>query len=179
MKKLFSTLFILVFISSYAQESAPSETNQNSTSIRHYVGFNSGYVSGVGPTYRLDANHFRFQATLLPIISEEVTWFSSGMTFGYSKMNWKNDIDIYPYLGVAFYYDEQTNYYYDYVVGEFEVVEQNERLNIGIGFSFDKNFGNYFTASVRGGYATYLGTGKTPSYTLTGEVALFYRFGLI
>lgn len=180
MKKVILSLLFVSSIVCNAQETSAAEGTDTNSPIRHYVGFNSGYVSGVGPTYRLDAHQFRFQATLLPIVSEDVSWLSSGMTFGFSAMNWRNDIDLYPYLGVAYFYDETKEYYYDFTTdGIFDVVDSNDRLNIGVGFSLDKNFANFFTASIRGGYAVYLATGKTPSYTLTGEVALFYRFGSI
>lgn len=154
-----------------------SAQTDSTKSSQHYIGFNTGFTTGVGPSYRLDHNGLRFTATFLPLMSQEYSWLSAGGSIGYSSLNWEEDFDFYPYLGVSYLNTSKTEYRYELNGDPIEYFIAEEKLNIGLGVSFDKHFSKYFTASLKGGYAAYLSTNRTPAYFLTGEVAIFYRFG--
>jgi hypothetical protein len=172
MKKI--SLFIigtLITVGLFAQK------NDSTLVIRtQEFGIHAGATTGVGLSYRYWPKKFGIQVTMLPIKTDDQTFFSVGLTGLYSFYN-SRVVRFFGYLGSNLTIDNHKNYYdynYDPITGEYSYndIEKSTKCNMGFGPGF--GFGTRVRINIMAGYGFYDIFGKFNIYP-TGEVGLYFR----
>lgn len=143
----------------------------------HEFGFQAGFTTGVGLSYRYWPGKFGVQITALPVKSSDVTFVSLGLTGMYSIYNSRHT-RFFLYLANSYNinkYVEETDYY-NYNTGYYEYREEhvnNNAYNIGFGPGF--GFGTRVRFNIMAGYGFYDVFGEF-NMLPTVEAGLYFRF---
>lgn len=157
-----------------AQEQTNTYSYKNS---KHALGFNLGYSTGVGLSYRHSFNKFAVQVAGLPYASENHVGFNAGLTFMYNLVQ-TDKSKFFLYEGNGFYYDNSD--YSNYEEESQTLITDSNRKerelinSLGIGYEFlvyDR-----LGLSFMGGYAFSSGNYSTNRLSFTGEFSALYHF---
>jgi hypothetical protein len=176
MKKivLISILSIVALYANAQNENTTSTINNTSSTLittttleknqkYHALGFNAGFSTGVGLSYRYQHYKHSYQFTIFPLIAEDVFVLNLGGRYAY---NFKevNKTRFFGYIG----HSAGTNLdNYD---------DSNIRLVTGAGFGIEQDLTKNLSLNFGGGYAYYYYNFTSNKLTLTAELGLFYKF---
>jgi hypothetical protein len=160
----------------YSQQVNSKKNNYYSDTIyykayKNYAGFNAGFTTGVGFSYRHLFNKFGAQLTIGPYYAnygDNVT-LSCGLAILY-RISKPSIATCYVYLGNHYYY-EYDHYYGSNVT--------NSGLNTGLGLCLDGRVSEHFSVNCMAGYASYLCLNQSyplKKLNITGEIGFFYLF---
>ena len=180
MKKLLLIAFVsLTFLSVKAQdiETSEKETSEKETKQKyHALGFNAGFSTGLGLSYRYQSYKHSFQTSFLPIATNDLNFMNLGLRYAYA-IRANNGTKFFGYLGHSAAYISEKIYNYDYFNETgIERWEENYRFVTGAGFGIDQELSKSTSLNFSGGYAYYIRSASTNIFTLTAEVGLFYKF---
>lgn len=171
MKSLAIAALMLLSLSGWAQD------NDNESSTNPFVnelGFNAGFTTGLGLSYRHWFDKFGLQLTSVPFKYYDYALISVGVTPMYSMYN-SRYIRIYTYWGnhVCYRSWPYTEYLYNEPTKSYIT---STEYNVGLGFGF--SFGRVVAFNISLGYGAYdvLGGFDNLSLLPTCEMGLFWRF---
>jgi hypothetical protein len=168
MKKLFlSVAFFLSLAIVSGQENRVDETKNNE------FGVHTGFVTGLGLSYRHWFNRAGFQLTALPIKTENLTFISAGFTALYSFYE-SRYVMVFGYFGNHFFVQEEDDESYNWNTGMYEPDHYDE-TSYSFGFGPGFAFGKTVRFNLMLGYGFYDVFEKFNMYP-TGEIGLYYRF---
>ncbi len=154
---------------------------------KHSFGIGAGFTTGVGFSYRFMPNKFGFQINAFPIYEDYGKYgtISVGFTL-LSKLAENRTNNLYFYLSNHYFYSKtrpgnvpiwtifdiySTSSYNNTGVNE---TKRSWRTGVGLGFEF--NTRKRVVLNVMAGYAQY---DMLKTLNFTGELALYYRFGIM
>jgi len=170
MKKLLVLLLgIFIMLNSFAQYSDTTVVQR-----KHEFGIQAGSTTGVGFSFRYWPNKFGLQFTMLPVKTDQETYFNVGLTGLYSFYSSRNT-RFFGYLGNNYVVDNYTTSNYDYQSGKTINTgpSNNKKYNIGFGPGF--GFGSRVRFNLMVGYGFYDIFGKFEIYP-AGEIGLYFRY---
>jgi hypothetical protein len=167
-KRIIILLGILLITATGFSQQVNNNSYRDTITYKAYkngFGFNAGFTTGVGFSYRHIFNKFGTQVTIGPYYANygDDILLSCGLTLLY-RLSKLNRTTCYLYLGNHYYYDHSHNFGYSYT---------NTGLNTGIGLCIDARVREHFTINCMFGYAQYH---SFESLMFTGEVGFFYVF---
>jgi hypothetical protein len=177
MKKIvLISIFSIVALFANAQNENTTSTITNTTSTLittttleknqkyHALGFNAGFSTGVGLSYRYQHYKHSYQFTIFPLIAEDVFVLNLGGRYAY---NFKevNKTRFFGYIGhsAGTSFNEYDD---DYAI----------RLVTGAGFGIEQDLTKNLSLNFGAGYAYYYYNFDDSKLTLTAELGLFYKF---
>ncbi len=167
MKKLFLFIFVGIFLNIlvFGQDNDEDGSKQGADKIlKNEVGVHAGFTTGVGFSFRYWMSKYGVQITAIPIITEDETIISTGISVLYNLAERKNS-RMFLYFGNHIYYNK---YYYDYYN---ESYDEDLIYNIGFGGGFE--IGKYPKINVQAGYAVYNLTNEIRALP-TVELGLYF-----
>jgi hypothetical protein len=168
MKKLILSLAFFLSLAIVSGQDYPTLETRNNE-----FGFHSGFVTGLGLSYRHWFNRAGFQLTALPIKTENLTFVSAGVTALYSFYESRYTM-VFGYFGNHFFVHEEDGEHFNWNTGTYEPDHYDETsysFGLGPGFAFGKTV--RFNLMV--GYGFYDVFEKFNMFP-TGEIGLYYRF---
>jgi hypothetical protein len=166
-------LFIILVISSISVL-AMAQERLKSPVLKNEFGFNAGFTTGLGLSYRHWFDRAGFQITALPVKGKDVTLYSVGLSYLYTFYESKYS-RFYGYVGNHYWYNQYDEVTYDWG-GTYDETRKrvtDEFYNLGIGPAFA--FGKVVRINIMVGYAIYDVFEK--GYMMpTGEIGLYYNF---
>ncbi len=169
-----TSIFSVVIVFANAQNENTTSTITNTSTLittttseknqkYHALGFNAGFSTGVGLSYRYHHYKHSYQFTIFPIIAKDVFLFNLGGRYAY---NFKevNKTRFFGYIG----HSAGTSFYEydDYAI----------RLVTGAGFGIEQDLTKNLSLNFGAGYAYYYYNFDDSKLTLTAELGLFYKF---
>lgn len=154
---------------------AQDETKKNDESLPNELGFNAGFTTGLGFSYRRWFSNFGLQATTLPLKISDETFISAALSGMYS-LKCTRHVRTYLYWGNHFLLNSSTSHSPDSSGTTITQTETHRHLNSGVGIGF--SFGRVVAFNMQFGFAAYNLLGKKEDINLlpTGELGLYYRF---
>lgn len=174
MKNL-ATLILLTLISALAfGQELTEETFENSNKeLKHSVGGTAGAANGFGLTYRYWPGDFGVQATFGPVVEEDRTWISSGVTFLYSIARTKH-VELFVYQGNHFLFEEDDYNRYDPWTGQsYSGLEIERTFNTGVGLGVEFIFLERINFALMAGYTA---IDSFEELRITIGAGLYYNF---
>lgn len=164
--KIIATIIgLLIAQFSIAQDS----TELTLPKFKHGLGAAAGFTTGYGLSYRYHLPKYRFQVTFAPIIDENSTDISLGLTAMYNLID-ANKTTLYLYLGNHYLYNKYS--WYDYTTQGYDDEHIDTDIYHGIGFGIEGKIWERLSVNLMGGYAV-----KNYSQVhLTIEGGIFYLF---
>lgn len=147
--------------------------------MNHAVGIGAGFTTGLGLSYRYMPGSLGIQVNFAPFTNENVTMFSTGITFLYALIPGKK-ASLYLYQGNHFYYFRETQYfldpahmlYTDQKTG-YRQLMLDRYVNNGLGFGIELLFAGRIGFNLMAGYAAYE---NFTGINITGETGLYFKF---
>lgn len=167
MKKIFLLIITGLFLNTFlfGQKISNEEFEEDST-LSDEIGIHAGFTTGVGFSYRHWMSKYGVQITALPVIAEDETFVSVGITVLYSLTERKN-FRSFLYFGSAVYYNKYQTYY-----STFDK-EYLEEYHYNTGFGGGIEIGKYPKINIQVGYAAHNLTGKVLALP-TIEVGFYF-----
>ncbi|MEY5040791.1 MAG: hypothetical protein RLZZ414_319 [Bacteroidota bacterium] len=169
-----TSIFSVVIVFANAQNENTTSTITNTTTLittttleknqkYHALGFNAGFSTGVGLSYRYQHYKHSYQFTIFPLIAKDVFIFNLGARYAF---NFKevNKTRFFGYIG----HSAGT------ILDNYD--DNNLRLVTGAGFGIEQDLTKNLSLNFGGGYAYYYYNFNDNKLTLTAELGLFYKF---
>jgi hypothetical protein len=161
-KTVFTSLFSLLVIYTTAQEELVDKQKMDNTLKHHALGFNAGFSTGFGISYRYQYNKHSYQMSLLPIIENNYQVANLGFRYAYNFSE-MNRTRFFGYAGHSAF-----------------IVPKNDkpliRLVTGVGFGIEQDLTKSLALNFGAGYAYYTREYPNNILSLTAELGLFYKF---
>jgi hypothetical protein len=172
MKRIYCLLLaVIVYGSTFAQADEP-------TKLKHYIGFDAGFSTGYGLSYRYMPNDWGIQVNTFPTASKDEYNISIGATI--LRTVYRNrSMQFFVYYGNHLYFDKySTGYYYNengtYSASDYEV---SRTWITGIGPGFEFYFAKRLALNARFGFAYYdEGSGNDWMVNADAGIGLHFRF---
>jgi hypothetical protein len=146
--------FYFLPLTTFSQKEEEPKPNKNE------FGFHIGATTGIGLSYRRWISKTGIQLTFVPVITDDVEFISTGLTFMRSFKNGKY-VRFFGYLGNHLIYN--TDF----------IDDEDLHYNIGIGPGFE--FGTVVRFNLMVGYGFYNVTNNLNAFPC-GEIGLYYCF---
>lgn len=176
MKTIKTITLITVFALFSIGSSAQMKLNNPEEKSEHALGVALGMTTGYGISYRYSPSKFSFQLAFSPYKTEDEYKFVTGLSFYYKVVD-KEKIDFFLYQASEFVLEER---YVDFYNGPYYLhpyygnyKENNDHVNIGIGFGLEFLIKKRVTFNIMGGYGAFENFKRI---TPTIETSLFYNF---
>ena len=154
MKKLYCSLVLLTIILTLSAQENSSEFESKSNEF----GIHAGFSTGLGLSYRHWFDNNGVQLTFLPVLADDLTFISGGLTLMHSFKESKY-FRFYGYFGNHFIYNTDA--------------ENEQQYNLGIGPGF--SFGTTVRFNLMVGYGLYDVFNRL-NMLPTGEIGLYFCF---
>ncbi len=157
----------------------PSEllAEENQSSGKRGIGFHAGSTTGVGLSFRYWPESIGFQATFLPIVTEDYRFISFGVA-GLYTLHQHDNLSLIGYTGFRLHREFQHNN------SGWQSNPNIDQITFGFGLGpgFKYEYSQVLTANFMIGYGLYIEDdrllGEETSFRLniTGEAGIFYKF---
>jgi hypothetical protein len=179
MKQFYLLLVAVLFYgSTFAQADEP-------TQLKHYLGFDAGFSTGYGLSYRYMPNEWGIQVNTFPTASKDEYNISIGATV-FRTIYRNRSMQFFVYYGNHLYFDKYSTGYYNNYNGYYTTendtnsgdnYEVSRTWITGIGPGFEFYFAKRLALNVRFGFAYYdEGNDNDWMVNADGGIGLHFRF---
>lgn len=162
LKTVFTSLFSLLVIYTAAQEELGDKPKMDNTKKHHALGFNTGFSTGLGISYRYQYNKHSYQMSLLPLIDIDNQFANLGFRYAYNFRE-MNRTRFFGYAGHSAFIIP---------IDDKPLI----RLVTGVGFGIEQDLTQSLALNFGAGYAYYKREYYNNILSLTAELGLFYKF---